>query len=459
MKKRSRLIHFAPVASVFTTVPFLIGLLLQAPSIGHAADTQPVPDRIVYPTGVFPDDVRNVQNAVNPGGTVLLKATSTSGQLTAFNFGPTGPTSAVPRQVYLFSHDVIILGETVDGQMTTIRGGYHPFRLISPIGITPIQSAIRGIHFDSPRSAAVLVVGSGGCEVSGCWIHDVVGHLSFGPTGPTKGQGVWLISDTVTGKVTLANNLVQNVHSQIGYGFVLLFFAAEAEITGNVVTGVNSTGIWVGITPKPGRIEGNVVEAGPETDPNGSFGEGIAMASVGNFYCANNSVSCVNPLADGIYFQGEVDFGGLASDSVIEKNDVNMQDSLFGGITLFDLVNDCVIQENNVSGNGAFALGVTTYFEPNDVGSDNLFVGNNISHFQSSLADSFFDVNSRNNVLKGNSGTVVDLGSGNQINGFTVKGMSDQQRQAHQASMQAKAQRRANLLTAEANAQTLDNSE
>lgn len=32
-------------------------------------------DTVVYPTGTFPQDVENVQSAVNQGGTVLLKAT------------------------------------------------------------------------------------------------------------------------------------------------------------------------------------------------------------------------------------------------------------------------------------------------------------------------------------------------------------------------------------------------
>jgi len=43
---------------------------------------------VVYPTGVYPTDVQNVQVAVDLGGTVLLKAQNTASIATAFNFGP-----------------------------------------------------------------------------------------------------------------------------------------------------------------------------------------------------------------------------------------------------------------------------------------------------------------------------------------------------------------------------------
>lgn len=46
------------------------------------------PPTVVYPTGIFPTDVQNVQAAINQGGTVLLKATDTVGHPLAFNFGP-----------------------------------------------------------------------------------------------------------------------------------------------------------------------------------------------------------------------------------------------------------------------------------------------------------------------------------------------------------------------------------
>src|SRR6266576_5757478 len=55
---------------------------------GRAAAPGSAADRVVYPTGVYPTDVQNVQAAVDQGGTVVLKARSTAGVPTHFNFGP-----------------------------------------------------------------------------------------------------------------------------------------------------------------------------------------------------------------------------------------------------------------------------------------------------------------------------------------------------------------------------------
>jgi hypothetical protein len=47
-----------------------------------------MPGTLVYPTGSFPLDVQNVQAAIDGSGTIILKATNSAGQPTAFNFGP-----------------------------------------------------------------------------------------------------------------------------------------------------------------------------------------------------------------------------------------------------------------------------------------------------------------------------------------------------------------------------------
>jgi hypothetical protein len=53
----------------------------------------------------------------------------------------------------------------------------------------------------------------------------------------------------------------------------------------------------------------------------------------------------------------------------------------------------------------------------------NSFVGNNISHFSSALADVLLDVDSQNTIVKGDSGSVIDLGTNNWVSGFTRAGM------------------------------------
>ena len=99
-----------------------------------------------------------------------------------------------------------------------------------------------------------------------------------------------------------------------------------------------------------------------------------------------------------------------------------MYGSLFGGISLYDDVANNLVRANKISGDGAFALQVGTFI-PGSIADSNSFVGNNISHFNSNVADVFLDVNSTNTIFKGKSGTVIDLGTGNWVSGFSKKGL------------------------------------
>ena len=79
---------------------------------------------VVYPTGDYPDDIINVQNAVDGGGLVVLKATDEAGNAQAFNFGiynfvSPAPPWMLPHGVHV-DNGVIIKGETINGEMTTI---------------------------------------------------------------------------------------------------------------------------------------------------------------------------------------------------------------------------------------------------------------------------------------------------------------------------------------------------
>ena len=95
---------------------------------------------------------QNVQAAINRGGTVLLKAVNQTREPLAFEFGTSGGAT--------LTTDVTIVGETIAGLKTRIHGGTGPFRGF----VRGVRSAIRGIHFDSPRSEDVPLVFSSGFE-------------------------------------------------------------------------------------------------------------------------------------------------------------------------------------------------------------------------------------------------------------------------------------------------------
>jgi hypothetical protein len=61
---------------------------------------------------------------------------------------------------------------------------------------------------------------------------------------------------------------------------------------------------------------------------------------------------------------------------------------------------------------------------PSDLGF-NTFVGNNIARVHAQVADVFLDHGSHDTVLKGDSGTVIDLGTNNRIAGFTKGGQRE----------------------------------
>ena len=136
----------------------------------------------VYPTGDPIKDVPEVNAAVRGGagpsgtvypggGTVTLKATNASGAPMAFNFGeleynltfaPNDPLSRyfsdINNHRVRVNKPVDIKGETVNGNMTTIIGGYQPFA-IGPAAtdIPDGDVTIQGIHFKDSGMTSISV--------------------------------------------------------------------------------------------------------------------------------------------------------------------------------------------------------------------------------------------------------------------------------------------------------------
>jgi hypothetical protein len=123
---------------------FVLAALASGPIRAQAADDIIT---IVYPTGHFPDDVENVQTAVEMGGIVVLKARDIANVPTSFNFGPPAQGSG---SVFL-TKEVTINGETVAGHMTTVTGGDGPFQIYDLVRV-----AFHRVSFEGPRGTAVF---------------------------------------------------------------------------------------------------------------------------------------------------------------------------------------------------------------------------------------------------------------------------------------------------------------
>ena len=87
---------------------------------------------------------------------------------------------------------------------------------------------------------------------------------------------------------------------------------------------------------------------------------------------------------------------------------------------MYDVVSHTVIHANKITGNGSYAVQIGAFATSTPgVAVSNRIVDNDISGFQSSIADLFLDVISQQTVAIGDGGTALDLGTDNILIGFT----------------------------------------
>ena len=377
---------------------------------------------IVYPTGHFPEDVENVQAAVDAGGAVMLKATDVTNISMAFNFGPATEGSGA---VYL-TKDVTISGETVSGHMTTVAGGDAPFQIYDPVRV-----AFRGLSFDGPRVAAVFSLAIGGFEFT----NSRVAHVTpfFWYTDPDtgediyKGQCLWIQAlGNSSGSLIIRDNAFKDCGlngAQLGYGLAIVPTVTTVSIARNIIRGANLAGIiliWPGADTV---IEDNIIVPGPGDITNRSWGNGIHLLGAWNrvqetpVVIRNNDINVEGPEAHGVFAFGDQVYNYGVQHTVVEGNRIAVHGG-WAGIGLWGLVSNSDVRHNQLRGDAQYALLLGAgFFDASDQAVSNQFVGNNISTFDASVADVFFDTNTVDNVLRGHSGDVIDLGTGNRITG------------------------------------------
>ena len=370
---------------------------------------------IVYPTGVFPTDHRNVQAAIDIGGTVLLKATDPAGGPASFNFGPSDFSGSGVN----IRGNVTLTGERAGSAMTTILGGWEP------VIVEPHSNArIEGINFERSFEAAIFVDSAEGIEITGSRITHVVGRPR--PNGVSIGSGLLIQGG---GDAIIADNVIDDIDAAHGIGIEQYAASGAVEIVGNTVSGTNTVAIESGGAHAV-HIEDNTAIPGPQRYARFASGIGIEGNGPGDFRIERNTVVCVNPFGFGILVFGTTAIPGFqpAIAPVIQKNRVTT-DAEAIAIGLIGEVPDAYVGQNTIEGNGLAAL--VTLSAALNRGDDlfrEMFAGNNIVHFHASFADVLFDGPTHDSVLHGFSGTVVDLGTNNRITGFTP--MADRERKA-----------------------------
>lgn len=372
---------------------------------------------VVYPTGLYPLDVENVQAAVDQGGTVLLKATNEAGVPTAFDFGPpvVGP-GWVDVQL-----DTELVGERTAVAATTIDGGWGPIA-----GFGAADVAVRDIDFRSPLENAILFVASpfADIEITGNRISHVVG----------RAIGSRTYAEAIVargGRIAIDDNIVTDVDAFNGIGISEFRSPGPVEVLRNDVTGTTNTAIESTSNTGPTRIADNLLRPGPSAASGGVAGYGIEINGRGQFTVEHNDIVIESPGGIGIWAFGAVGFDfGAMTDPVIAWNHVALRPvtTIDGrlyddGIDLAGLVSGAYIGQNTIEGSGfsafnLFAASFDPETQPSDLGSNTL-VGNEISRVAAEAADVVLDVPTHDTVLKGLSGSVLDLGTNNRITGFT----------------------------------------
>lgn len=370
---------------------------------------------VIYPTGVFPTDVQNVQAAIDRGGTVLLKATNSAGQPIGFNFGPADRHNGSHANL---TTNVTIFGERIGQSMTTINGGFTPF-----LGLVPVKTHIEGIDFEGPMDTPIALSRSTGAEIVGNVIRGLVPLVFPGFFSETEGIFVAGNDDpqnAVTGRIRIADNLIEMSTGDFTNGMQFDEVAADIEITGNNVHFLQSNGvvqtIGIFVFRSHGKvtITNNVVTMGPGVPgvfPGGIFVAGHAEA---RYMITGNTIVTDHPEADGID-AAAFDFSGPTHGALIVGNHIVMHSLIptSGGIALFGAVDSSVASANTIEGTNGNAIQILGF--DGLLANSNKALGNNISQESALVSDIFFGPFSTNNLVAGHCATYVDQGVGNRI--------------------------------------------
>jgi hypothetical protein len=383
-------------------------------------------------------DIQAIQKAVDQGGTILLKGT--------FDFGDKGRVN--------ITKDVKIIGETDDQgtPITKIKGGFWTFHspLPSqlPVEVQGPKITIQKIHFDGALWSAIHIAYCSATTITNNKLTNIKPIPSpipvFGQTG--KYLQMAIIGGTrmaqlkeprifqpgaVVGNLFIADNHIDMynedpVNTMSQGMFIVWASFATAQISGNTINHCsrNSIEILDNFLDKDGNgtivIKDNKIVTSqmgiplpsPQT-PNGIIA-GWFFDPPGAMDPKRNPKYIV--INNGIRTRGQTSIGifGGSDNAVISNNAVLAEGS--EGMGIGHTASNCYVANNRIEGRGAHAIRIGPM--RGQLGSKNFLIGNDFSQFKASRCDVALEKDSKNNVVCGSSGTVVDQGAGNQIEGL-----------------------------------------
>jgi hypothetical protein len=377
-------------------------------------------------------DVKAVQEAIDKGGTVLLKGT--------FNFGQKGRVN--------IKNDIEILGE-IDSKgrpLTKILGGFWTFHSPLPTTELPLpgpgpKMKIKNIHFDGATWTPMHFPYTSGSEISGNKITNVLPYaiprkwpggdkllVSAGALLGTRfAHNEKILPGAVTGNLIFNNNKVdlkcKNPEISMGQGaFFILTWGASIEIKGNTIRNVsrNSIESLDNYLDEEGRgsvlvAENNIVTPSvgipfpSSSTPNGIIVGWFLDMSGSSDPSRNSKITVIRNF---VQTNGETSSGiaSLADGAAILGNRVEVRGgSKSSGIA--QLGSNAFIARNKIDGSGEFALKAIPWKDVKANG--NTFAWNDVREFKASAAD-FLCVGNKNTFV-GAKCKVVDKGKANKM--------------------------------------------
>jgi hypothetical protein len=416
-----------------------------------APPTGPNGEVLVYPTGVYPTDVQEVDAAVNGGigpsgtvyaggGTILLKATDRNGAITYFHFGndvtgrgnvkvfmdvvitgesfepPPAPitfpnTSAIPGIPTLTPDFCLPDGTPTTPDRTMIYGGRVLFYCdtANPTPSLPPRFAVRNIYFAYPSGSVVRAKKCAGLEVSNCVVYDITRAAAAVFPGFFVAVGIEATglgdidpghaNPNLYGNYTVFKNIVKRrTESSCGQG------------TPGVPDsyGFADSGIIVQLASMNANIYGNTVYNFPfggigiEANTAGStiVDNKVFNCGFGGYILPTSCVLTITVPASGIGVRRNT--GPL----LIENNEITCGIDASGRLMStnglgFAGVANAVVRSNivrgSVSSNGIFITG----FEP-FISTSNCFLANDLRNLEAGTSQCFIDAGSDLNQLMNN---------------------------------------------------------
>lgn len=377
-------------------------------------------------------DVQAVQKAFDQGGTVLLKG--------RFDFGDKGSVR--------ITKDVNVLGETDErgSPRTTVWGGHYTFHSpLTPQAPPPAgpKITIKNIHFDGALWAPLRLAYASSVTITGNTITGVRPYpapdrpevglqhgILVGTSFPTDRKGQYQ-PGAVVGTVTIADNDIdlstEAPTKTMAQGIiVMLATGINARIARNTITncarncielldnylGHDKGGLIVIQDNKIVTATEGIAIPGPAT-PNGIVVVYLRDRSAGvdpkrfiRHLILHNSIRARGKTSSGIIVN--TDGALVRNNHVVTEGPEARAISVAGSNTY--------IGRNRIEGSGAFGLRLAPVVPM--TASDNEVDGNDFEQFKAVVVDVLLQKGANDNTVMGISGSVSDLGTGNEIRGL-----------------------------------------